>query len=198
MIRAALPLLALALLAMAMLLLGGPGSAADQGLLTALQSDTLVPAARLLTRLGDWSLVLVAGVAASAWLFFRGERRNALVLLALILSERLLVEGLKELFDRTRPDPAGHLIAVKTMAFPSGHAANAAVLGLGIALLLVPPRHRLAAVAVALAYAFLIGLTRLVLGVHWPSDVVAGWALGALWVLLLARLSGGTSGAERH
>lgn len=180
------------------LLIGGPDLAADRALLLALQQGALVPAARLVTRLGDWWLVFVAGGAAAALLAISGARRKALALVLLLLSERLLVEQLKLVFDRVRPDPAGHLIAVHTQAFPSGHAANAMALGLGLALLLPSsPRIRVAAVAAALLYAFAIGTTRLVLGVHWPSDVAGGWALGALSTLLLVRLAEATPAAPR-
>jgi undecaprenyl-diphosphatase len=85
------------------------------------------------------------------------------------------------------------------MAFPSGHSANAMVLGLGLALLATASgRGRRAALALGLAFALIVGLTRLILGVHWPSDVVGGWTLGAAWTLLLLHLFGGTSPSERH
>ncbi|HEY0111635.1 MAG TPA: phosphatase PAP2 family protein [Allosphingosinicella sp.] len=195
----ALILLLLAAACTAALLLGGPEAPADASLLLVAQQGALVPAARLLTKLGDFWLVLVAGGVGTAWLALRGERGNALLLLALLVSQRLLVEQLKLVFDRARPDPAGHLIAVKTMAFPSGHASSAIVLGLALALLLpLRPAARRIAIAAALAYAFVIGATRLVLGVHWPSDIVGGWTLGALWTLLLVRLLAGTSPLRPH
>lgn len=185
------PILVAALTAvfLLMLLLGGPASGADRALLFRAQSGTLVPAARLLTDLGAWWFVLAAGAVAALWLAWRRRWRDALILTVLLVSERFLVEGLKLVFDRVRPDPQGHLVAVHTMAFPSGHAANAAVLGLAVALL-VPEsaRGRRIGLAAALGYAFVVGMTRLVLGVHWPSDVAGGWALGALWTLLLVGL----------
>lgn len=191
------PIAALLAVFAAMLALGGPGSAVDRALLYRAQIDPIVPAARLVTQLGDWWFLLVAGGFAAAGLAIHGQWRRAALLVVLLLSERSLVEASKFLFDRVRPDPAGHLVAVQSMAFPSGHAANAMTLGLGLALL-VPRRARRAAVVAALLYAVLVGLSRPILGVHWPSDVVGGWALGAAWTLLLVRLLGGTSARERH
>jgi undecaprenyl-diphosphatase len=189
----------LLLVAVAALLFGGPQSQADAGLLRLAQQGALVPAARVLTRLGDWWLVLVAGGLAAAWLAWRGMVRAALALAVLVIAERAAVEQLKLLFERARPDPQAHLIAVHTLAFPSGHAANAMALGLGLALILpLGPRARAWAAAAALLYAFIVGLTRLVLGVHWPSDIVGGWAVGAMLALLAAALARGTSPPPRH
>jgi len=177
---------------------GGPESALDRSLLAAMHIDALVDPARILTRLGDWYGYFTIGAVAALWLAWRRHRREALLLVALLLSERLLVTLLKLLFGRSRPDPLGHLDSVHTLSFPSGHSTNAMTLALGLALLLAPERHRKPALAAALLFAFAVGATRLVLGVHWPSDVAAGWALGALWTMLLLRLTAGTSLSPRH
>jgi membrane-associated phospholipid phosphatase len=198
-LRTVIACVTLLLVAVASLILGGPRSDTDAGLLRLAQQGFLVPPARLLTRLGDWWLVLVAGATAALWLALKREGRAALALASLLVAERLAVEQLKLVFDRARPDPAGHLIAVHTLAFPSGHAANAMALGLGLALLWpMSQPARAWAIAAALLYAFSVGATRLVLGVHWPSDVVGGWAVGALLALLLAALARGTSSAAPH
>ena len=182
-----------------MFLLGGPTAELDRGVLRLAQVDSLVPAARLATRFGDWWAVLLAGAVAAGWLVWRKRQRTALLLALLLLSERALVALLKLAFRRDRPDPAGHLEAVYTMAFPSGHSANAMTLGLGLALLLPGAgAGRLPALLAGLLFAALVGGSRLVLGVHWPSDVVGGWALGALWTLLLVRLAAGTSSQPPH
>lgn len=180
----------LVLLGAAALLLGGPDSRIDPNVLALFIQPGLVPAARLLTHLGDVVTLLAAGVAAAAWLLFRGHRRRAILLLAVIASERLIVEAMKTGFDRARPDPLGHQVAVHNLAFPSGHSANAMAGWLAIALLATGPRLRPPAVALALALALATGLCRLVLQVHWPSDVVGGWAWGAAWTLLLVRFFG--------
>jgi undecaprenyl-diphosphatase len=190
---------ALACLFGAALLLGGTESEFDRALLIAVQADALIAPARLVTRLGDWFSFLLPGAVLAAWLAWRGRYRAALVLAALLLSERLIVTVLKLGFARARPDPLGHHDAVYTLSFPSGHAANAMTLGLGVALLLTAPGPKRArAIAAGLFFALIVGGSRPVLGVHWPTDVVGGWAFGALWTLLLLRLAAGTSPPRPH
>jgi undecaprenyl-diphosphatase len=153
--------------------------------------------ARHLTHLGDVATVLAAALLVSAWLLFRGHRRRAILLLVIVVSERLLIEAMKTAFDRARPDPLGHEVAVHNLAFPSGHSANSMAGWLAIALLAAGPALRRPAIALALAVALVTGLSRLVLQVHWPTDVAGGWAFGAAWTLLLVRLFG-TAPAARH
>ena len=171
---------------LAMLVAGGPGVTIDVALLEAAQRRELVPAARLATWLGDWAIVAPAALAGAAWLAWRSQIRRAAMLVLIVGGGRLLIELQKYQFDRARPDPEGHLVAVHNMAFPSGHAANAMMGWLAIALLAAPPRLRGPAGLMALLAAAAAGLSRPVLGVHWPSDVAGGWAFGAAWVLLLA------------
>ncbi len=102
-----------------------------------------------------------------------------------------LAEAQKYSIARVRPDVEPHLVVVKTSSFPSGHAANSMIFYLALALVLTAGTrwHRPAAVA-AVLLSLLIGTSRVMLGVHWPSDVVGGWAFGLLWVLLTLRLAG--------
>ena len=192
MTRHSLPLTTVALAALTglALLLGGPQSRIDPALLAAFAEPALVPAARLLTHLGDAWTVIVAALLAAGWLLLGGHRRRAILLLVILASEKLLVEAMKAGFDRARPDVGGHQVAVHNLAFPSGHSANAMAVWLAIALLATGPRLRRPAVALALAIAFTVGICRLVLQVHWPSDVAGGWAFGAAWTLLLVGLFG--------
>jgi undecaprenyl-diphosphatase len=187
----------LALIVLAALLLGGPQTRVDPELLSAFAIPALVPAARLLTHLGDVTTVLAVALLVSGWMLMRGHRRRAILILVVVISERLLIEAMKNVFDRARPDPLGHEVAVHNLAFPSGHSANAMAGSLAIALLATSPRLRLPAVVLALTVALVTGLCRLVLQVHWPSDVVGGWAFGAAWTLLLVRLFG-TAPPARH
>lgn len=199
MTRLRLPLILafLVLVCVIALLLGGPETRVDPAVLHAFAIPSLVPAARLLTHIGDGWTVLAAAIAAAAFMVARDHRRRAILILVILASERLLVEAMKLGFDRARPDVLGRQVATHSLAFPSGHSANAMAVGLGIALLATGPRLRIPAVILALALALVTGLCRLVLQVHWPSDVIGGWAFGAAWTLLLVHLFG-TAPPARH
>ena len=100
----------------------------------------------------------------------------------------LVNTGLKNLFDRTRPTVVPQLDTVHTLSFPSGHAMVSAAVYLSLAVLaarLVRPRHaKVYVVAVAATLTVAVGVTRVYLGVHYPTDVLAGWIAGGLWALL--------------
>lgn len=172
----------------AMLAFGG-GAPLDRELLLALHAGahpSLVRAAWIVTQFGDEAVLLPVTAVAALLLIVRRKRRAAVLLLLVTLSGRLLVELQKGWTARPRPEAELHLVGTQTWSFPSGHAANATIVALALALLLVSDlRRRRAALAVAALLAFLVGLSRVTLGVHWPSDVVAGWAFGLLWLLLL-------------
>ena len=188
----AFALAGLALVWGAMLRLGGTG--ADRTILDALYAGGAPLRARIagaVTQLGAYPTVVGFSLLGLIALLVRGERRRALLLAALVTTGPLLVELQKGWIGRLRPHDQEHLVAVQTHAFPSGHSANAVFVWLGLALLVVEgPLARRAAVAGALLLAGAVGLSRVMLGVHWPSDVLAGWALALFWLLLLARLTG--------
>jgi undecaprenyl-diphosphatase len=151
----------------------------------------LVAAARILTELGGHLVLVPLTLAGAALLAWRRRFRSAAVLLILTLSGRALVDLQKVHTARIRPDAHEHLVAVQSLSFPSAHAANSAMVYLSLALLLTTrfPQRALALWG-ATWLAILIGASRLALGVHWPSDVIGGWAFGLFWTLLLLRLSG--------
>jgi membrane-associated phospholipid phosphatase len=187
-----LALLALILTWGVMLLFGGMEF--DRGLLLlayAGQEPRLANAARWLTELGGaFALMLVTGLGAG-WLLVRREWRSAIFLLSITVSGRLLVSLQKDWTARARPDAQGQLVPVESLAFPSGHAANTTMVLLCLALLLpTSERGRNFAVWGAVWLAIVVGLSRVMLGVHWPSDVIGGWSFGLFWTLLFLHLSG--------
>lgn len=186
---AALLILAAIWLAM---LLGGTG-AFDRTVYEALYAGhrpLLLAVARLFTALGEPTVLVTAGFLVAGWIWWRHHPHLALAILLIVLVGRGLAEAQKYWIARVRPDLEPHLVVVKTSSFPSGHATSSMIFYLTVALALSAGTrwHRLAAAA-ALLLALLIGTSRVMLGVHWPSDVIGGWAFGMLWVLLNLRLA---------
>ena len=190
--RYATAVIALAAVWLAMLLLGGgPLDRSIYELIYAGHRPALVTLARALTFFGEPTLLIVAGFAVAAWLWWRGRARLAGALLLVILLGRGLSEVQKYWIARARPDLEPHLVVVKTSSFPSGHATSSMIFYLTLALVLTAGTRwrRVAAAVSAILLSLLIGISRVMLGVHWPSDVIGGWAFGMLWVLLTLRLS---------
>ena len=156
---------------------------------------------RGLTELGGSSWLVPLTLVVAGWLLWRRQGRRAATLLAVTLGGRGLVELLKWSLGRARPATIDYPVIVHSLSFPSGHAANSMIVYLALALIAAPLLTRArwplrAAVALSLA----IGMTRPILGVHWPSDVLAGWALGVAWTLgavwLLGRWMEGRPGSR--
>src|SRR3546814_9946479 len=147
-------------------------------------------------RISDWSSDVCSSDLAAVYLAFTRRSRAALLLFT-VFGGRLLVELMKVIVDRDRPGVDQHLEAVHSVSFPSGHAANAMITYVAIALL-VPVRQRNRAIAVGLGFAaaLQVGWSRVALGVHWPSDVIGGWAFGLLWVMVCMRLASARPDAE--
>lgn len=141
-----------------------------------------------ITALGGYVVLtlLVAGVAI--YLLAAGKRGTALLIVGAVVSGTLLSEGLKLGFARPRPDLVAHLAEVQSASFPSGHAMISAITYLTLGVLLTRVHERRRTKFIAMTYAIIltlmIGLSRIYLGVHWPTDVLAGWALGAAWSAL--------------
>jgi undecaprenyl-diphosphatase len=144
----------------------------------------LTEAIRDLTALGSFSVLglMVAGVLG--YLLLTGKRVMALLVLVSVIGGTLVSSLLKELFSRPRPDLA-HAAEVFTASFPSGHALISTVtyltLGVLLARVQASARVRVYIIGMAVLLALVIGLSRLYLGVHYPTDVLAGWCLGAAW-----------------
>lgn len=181
----------LAILWLAMLTVGT--GAADDDILRALYAGgrpALVVTARAFTGLGSAWVAIPVALGAVALLLWLGRRREAVIAFLVIAVGRLLVEAQKYAVARLRPEDEVHLVPVSTPSFPSGHSANSMILCLTLAILLFGrTRWRHPAIAVALLLSVCIGLSRLMLGVHWPTDVIGGWAFGLLWVLVALPLA---------
>jgi undecaprenyl-diphosphatase len=170
---------------LAMLLLGrGPLDRSIYVALYAGGNPPLILIARIFTALGEPTVLVGAGFLIAAWLWHRGRGRFALGLLLVILVGRGVSEVEKYWIARARPTLEPHLVVVKTSSFPSGHATSSMIFYLTLALSLVPAPWRRLAAASAVLLSLLVGISRVMLGVHWPSDVIGGWSFGLLWVLV--------------
>lgn len=181
------PLLLLALWVAMMAFGTGPVDQAVLAFLYSAERPGFRSAARVITLAGEWQSMLALVAIAALWLFYRRRLRAALLFLGITLSGRLLILLQKEAVGRMRPEAQEHLMEVRSLSFPSAHTANSMVVFLALALFAAPERYRRPAILLALLGTLTVGLSRPMLGVHWPSDVIAGWSFGALWVLMFAR-----------
>ena len=176
----------------------GDTHAVDEALLLALRTpghpdDPLGPTAvetamRDITALGGFTVLTLVTVAVVGALALRGHRRSAVFLAFAIGSGQFLSHVVKTFFDRPRPDLVSHGTEVLSSSFPSGHSMMAAVTWLTLAVMLAraEPKRRMKVywITFAALVTVAVGASRVYLGVHWPSDVAAGWTLGAAWALL--------------
>jgi undecaprenyl-diphosphatase len=176
----------------------GDTSAFDRDLLLALRNPTnaaqligppwLEPAAVDITALGGTTVLTFMTITIAGYLLMARRHAAALQVAVSIGGGALLSSLLKMAFDRPRPDLVPHAVAVASASFPSGHAMLSAVAYLTIGGLLMRVQTRLATkvyvLTTAVLLTVLIGISRIYLGVHWPTDVLAGWCIGAAWALL--------------
>ena len=139
------------------------------------------------TALGSGAVLTIVILVTLGALLVARRRLTAALVFAATVSGSLSVDLAKALVARARPDVVPHLVEVSSLSFPSGHSANSAIVYLTLATLLAQVIERAAlrryvAVVAALLVAA-IGISRVYLGVHWPSDVLAGWSFGVLWAL---------------
>jgi undecaprenyl-diphosphatase len=144
-------------------------------------------AVRDITALGSTIVVVILSGAVIFYLLLLRRRGPALLLLISLAGGTALNDLVKYIFDRPRPDLVLHGTQVFTSSFPSGHAAVSAVVYLTLGALLARDAPSFAVkiyvMAVAIFLVFLIGVSRVFLGVHYPTDVLAGWCIGSAWAL---------------
>lgn len=142
---------------------------------------------RDVTALGGVTVLTLVTLTATLALWFHGKRRQALVFAGTVIAAQISATLLKDLYDRPRPDLVPHGSYVYSASFPSGHSALSAATYLTLAMVIAsletrPATKRLTFIVAGLVTVF-VGFSRVYLGVHWPSDVLAGWVLGAAWAL---------------
>jgi undecaprenyl-diphosphatase len=148
----------------------------------------LAEAARDVTAVGGVAVLALLVGAVVGYLLLARRHHAALLVLAATLGGTALVTGLKGVYARPRPDVVPHLAYVTSSSFPSGHAMLSAVVYLTLGALLARLVEgwwaKLYVVAVAAVLTLLVGASRVYLGVHYPTDVAAGWAAGGGWAVL--------------
>jgi undecaprenyl-diphosphatase len=139
--------------------------------------------ARDVTALGGYTVLTLVVVAAVVLLLMHGRRLQALIFAGVVIAAQGLIEALKAALGRARPDLVPHHDLVYSASFPSGHSAMTPVVYLTLAAILAAGEPRRAVrgflLAVAVFLVIVVGISRVYLGVHWPTDVLAGWTLGA-------------------
>ena len=169
----------------------GPWDRALLDILYAAHRPALQSAATFVTLFGEWQFLFPLTLIVGAILLIVARvQRQAILFLSICLFGRLLVHLQKIGIGRLRPEDREHLVPVNSLSFPSGHSTNSMIVFLALALVVAPAKHRKLAVVVALLASMVVGISRPMLGVHWPSDVLGGWSFGAAWVLVMVGLTG--------
>ena len=167
-----------------LLALREPGNPAEP-----LGSAQVESTVRDVTALGSPFVISFLVLTLVIFLWISGYRRVAVFVLVATVGGVLFAQLLKEIFARQRPDLGSMTAYTGSFAFPSGHTMTAAVtyLTLGILLATTLERSVLKAyvIGLALVLAVAVGISRVYLGLHWPTDVIGGWAAGTVWALLM-------------
>ncbi|MEO9132601.1 MAG: phosphatase PAP2 family protein [Sphingomonas sp.] len=140
-----------------------------------------------ITAIGGATVLPVIVAVTAGFLAVRRLWLTMWLVLGGTITGSIAVGLIKTLVARARPELTDHLVQVSSASFPSGHAANSAIVYLTIATLIVQIVEgrgtRIYILSVTALLVTVIGISRLYLGVHWPSDVLAGWSFGTLWAL---------------
>lgn len=145
------------------------------------------------TALGGVTVLTLLSIIVTGYLIAKRKRATALLLLLAVAGGALFSSLLKSGYARPRPDLVAHLVEVHTTSFPSGHAMNSAITYLTLGTLLARAENdsqaRTYIIVIAILLTLIIGVSRVYLGVHWPSDVLAGWCVGASWATFFSLLA---------
>jgi undecaprenyl-diphosphatase len=182
----------------------------DRSLLLALRSsaditDPLGPVwleemMRDFTALGSVGVLAMITLMVSGYLFVISKPRAGFAVFAAVSGGQLLSSVVKLLIDRDRPDLVPHGAQVFTASFPSGHSMMAAVVYLTLAVMIIRlSPYWVAKVYIlgcAVAITMIVGISRVYLGVHWPTDVLAGWTVGSIWAVFCWLVTAGLQRAS--
>lgn len=188
----------LGFLALADIVADGGAHRFDEWLLLALRSpgdpsDPIGPRwfeemMRDITALGGTAVLTLVVLAVAGFLALTRKTHAAIAVLVSVVSGMLLSQAIKWAYARPRPELVPHGMEAYSASFPSGHSMMAAVVYLTLGALLArhqaQPRMKVYVLVVAVLLTVLVGISRIYLGVHWPTDVLAGWCLGAAWAIL--------------
>ena len=152
-------------------------------------SPALTSAMKFATQLGGAMFLLPLGTLITVWLYRERRHREAALFVIAVLGANALDEGMKLIFHRERPFPWFDYPRPSGFSFPSGHAFVSFCFYLSLAEILIrdhwPRHHRTATWAAAAAMPLIIGFSRAYLGVHYPTDVIAGWVAAAAWTTMI-------------
>jgi undecaprenyl-diphosphatase len=143
---------------------------------------------RDITALGGTAVLSLGALVVTGFLALTRKTHAAITVLVSVVSGMVLSQAIKWAYARPRPELVPHGMETYSASFPSGHSMMAAVVYLTLGALLVRHqtrrRMKVYVLAVAVLLTALVGISRIYLGVHWPTDVLAGWCLGAAWAIL--------------
>lgn len=149
-----------------------------------LASPALTGIMVVVTSAGGFMAVPVLAVVAAGLFWYHRRRDKAVALGAVVAATAVMVPVLKRIFERARPDLWPDPVTTSTYAFPSGHAMLSSALAFMLIMLLWDTRWRWPVLAVGTVYVLAVGFSRVYLGVHYPSDVIAAWCISGVLALL--------------
>ncbi len=139
----------------------------------------------LFTQLGGVIAVIAITAGILLLLVLRRKYKAALIVGAAVGGAAILNLVLKFIFERARPDLWDQLIMETSYSFPSGHAMISSALGIAIIIAFWNTRYRLVTLILSTLYILIIGFSRLYLGVHYPTDILAGWLVTGAWLVII-------------